>query len=288
MTVYVECEDPRVLAEHQGCGHVQIGSQVPERWERSSKRDADEFSRTMAKGWRYRLVFPDAEAAGKGLVDYRDRLGARVLIASEPGMALFAWVGEEASGAIAWGLDHGYGFRVAAPAEEPRPEVVMPVGLPDARLVLDDGCACIPDVHHERGCPADQRPRLPADVQPVAWSDSEQAWVINGREVPGDWEWSTGFGSGWRNDDEAWRRLWLVLARPVPVPPEPCDAKRVAVVGGLAGVCTRDAHLGEHDFRPPTLAERCAWLAENDVGIGDTAASLLAEAAEVLTQGGEQ
>ena len=83
--VYVECSDRRVLAEHQGWHGDTV-----ERWEAQHGREwtfPDEgvwmpvghagYPDHFATGrCRYRLVFPDAAAAGQGLVDYRDRLGA--------------------------------------------------------------------------------------------------------------------------------------------------------------------------------------------------------------------
>jgi hypothetical protein len=78
--VYVETDDPEVLAEHQGgqseSGRVQF-RQMRDRWRSSFCTSTEDFSADLADGVRYRLVFDSPEAAGRGLADYAAK-GARV------------------------------------------------------------------------------------------------------------------------------------------------------------------------------------------------------------------
>lgn len=216
--IYIDCDDPRVLTEHlqaHGYGSVEFNANAPAvdgGWIPGANAYTIGKAGEGSSVWRHRLVFEDAEAAGRGLADYRDRLGAKTEHRFDDDMP---WRLSRPGGPreIVNLISAGEIYRVAAPApiapEAPSGEAKgsedrawPPVGSDDATgLYSCPVCA-------ESAAAA--RPALPEGVEPVAWSDKYGAWVLNIDEVPDDWEWGPG--------RDTHGELTLVLARPVPAP----------------------------------------------------------------------
>jgi hypothetical protein len=251
MSVFIECEDPRVLAEHQAgerrSGRVEVYDGA---WRPTIDDTLDGFTRDLAAScWRFRLVFPDAAAAGRGLVDYAQRFGARVLVrAPFHSSARSDWVPASDSQAVVEGACRsGVAFRIAAPAapaEEPRPDTVT-VTLP-RQWVEEYLARDLPDSITDACRAAIARPALPDGVEPVAWSDRYEAWVLRAGDVPDGWEFNrhtarSGPSGTWVGVANRLTRDGLVLARPTPEPPQP-ETERVPwweAVGREVADCER-------------------------------------------------
>lgn len=200
------------------CRWAQNGVNVEwfdgDKWVANEDTDVREFISDLSSG--FRIAAPEAEEAeeprpdGDAQVETIRRLRAwqeNALRFIDSSLKISArWADGD-------GLDRTWADRLQRDALD---------GIDVPQESIDLGMA----IHHAERL-ASLRPALPDGLEPVAWSERYQAWVLRRCDVPRGW-WASYSGDedDWIGATAGHPSTMLVLARPVPEPPAP-ETERV-------------------------------------------------------------